>query len=48
MIMRPEELEVYKIVDNPKAVLQAILDFEDELKQGQHVHIKAITDDFSI
>ncbi|OGE29192.1 hypothetical protein A2867_02745 [Candidatus Daviesbacteria bacterium RIFCSPHIGHO2_01_FULL_40_11] len=48
MIMRPEELEVYKIVDNPEAVLQAILDFEDELKQGQHVHIKAITDDFSI
>lgn len=48
MIMRPEELEVYKIVDNPEAVLRAISDFEKELKQGQHVHIKAITDDFSI
>ncbi|MDP3948182.1 MAG: LOG family protein [bacterium] len=48
MLMRPEELEVYKIVDNPEAVLQAILDFEKELKQGQHAHIKAITDDFSI
>ena len=48
MIMRPEELEVYKIVDSPDAVLQAILDFENELKQGQHLYVKAITDDFSI
>lgn len=48
MIMRPEELEVYKIVDSPNAVLQAILDFEHELQLGQHLHIKAITDDFSI
>ena len=48
MLMRPEELEVYKIVDNETAVLQAILDFEHELQQGQHLHIKAITDDFSI
>ncbi len=48
MLMRPEELEFYKIVDNAEAVLQAILDFEEELKQGQHTHIKAITDDFSI
>ncbi|MDD5415645.1 MAG: LOG family protein [Candidatus Daviesbacteria bacterium] len=48
MILRPEELEVYKIVDSPDAVLQAILDFENELKQGQHLYVKAITDDFSI
>ncbi|MDD5147039.1 MAG: LOG family protein [Candidatus Daviesbacteria bacterium] len=48
MILRPEELEVYKIVDNPDAVLQAILDFEHELKQGQHLYVKAITDDFSV
>lgn len=48
MVMRPEELEVYKIVDSADGVLQAILDFEKELKQGQHLHIKAITDDFSI
>lgn len=32
MIMRPEELEVYKIVDNADGVLQAILDFEKERK----------------
>ncbi len=48
MIMREEELEVYKIVDSSDEVLQAILDFEKELEQGQHLHIKAITDDFSI
>lgn len=48
MIMREEELEVYKIVDSSEEVLQAILDFEKELEQGQHMHIKAITDDFSI
>lgn len=48
MMMRPEELEVYKIVNSPDEVLQAILDFERELAAGQHAHIKAITDDFSI
>lgn len=48
MIMRPEELEVYKIVDSVEGVLQAILDFERELKEGQHLHVKAILDDFSI
>lgn len=48
MIMRPEELEVYKIVGSADAVLQAILDFEQELKHGQHLNVKTITDDFSI
>ena len=48
MIMRPEELEVYKIVDSSDEVLQAIANFEQELEQGQHMHIKATTDDFSI
>ncbi len=47
MLMRPEELEVYKIVDSPETVLQAILDFEKELRSGQHKHIKTTTDDFS-
>ncbi len=48
MIMRPEELEVYKIVDTPDGVLQAILDFENELKSGQHKHIEISKEDFSI
>lgn len=30
MIMRSEELEVYKIVDNPDEVLTAIIDFDKE------------------
>ncbi len=47
MIMRPEELEVYKIVDSPDGVLKAILDFEKELKEGQHLHMKAVADGFS-
>jgi len=48
MILRPEELEVYKIVESVDGVLQAISDFEQELKHGQHRHVKATTDDFSI
>lgn len=48
MILRPEEMEVYKIVNSSEAVLQAILDFENELKTGQHKHIEATTNDFSI
>lgn len=48
MMMRPEELEVYKIVDSPEAVLQAILEFEQELKEGQRSYVTTITDDFSI
>src|SRR3989344_3056416 len=31
MIMRKEELEVYKIVDSPEGVLDAIVQFEEEL-----------------
>ncbi|MBU1031673.1 LOG family protein [Patescibacteria group bacterium] len=48
MIMRPEELEVYKIVDSSEGVLQAILEFERELKKGQHLHMKAVADGFSV
>lgn len=44
MLMRPEELEVYKIVDSPQGVLQAILDFERELRKGQHLQMKAVAD----
>lgn len=48
MILRPEELEVYKIVESVDGVLQAISDFEQELKQGRHRHVKAVMDDFSM
>lgn len=40
MMLRPEELEVYKIVDSPQEVLEAIKQFEEELERGEHAHIK--------
>lgn len=39
MMIRPEEIKVYKIVDSPKKVLEAIGDFEEEIKQGKHEHL---------
>lgn len=36
MLLRPEELKVYKIVNSPEEVLQAILDFEKEIASGKH------------
>ena len=49
MLLRPEELLVYKIVDDPEEVLQAIYDFECEIENGEHgSHLKASTDGFSL
>ncbi len=36
MPLRPEELKVFKIVETPEQVLQAIADFEQEINQGEH------------
>lgn len=41
MLLRQEELEVYKIVDSPEEVVPAIRDFETELARGEHPNIKA-------
>lgn len=38
MLLRPQELEVYKIVDSPDEVLDAIKAFEEELERGEHQH----------
>ena|SRR3989338_1226557 len=38
MLLRSEELKVFKIVESPEEVLQAIMKFEDELKRGEHKH----------
>lgn len=46
MLIRPEELEVYKIVENPQQVLEAIKQFEEELERGEHAHIKTTTSHF--
>lgn len=39
MLLRPQELEVYKIVDTPEGVLDAIVAFEQELERGEHAHV---------
>lgn len=36
MLLREEELKVFKIVENPEQVLKAIKEFEEELKRGEH------------
>lgn len=48
MLLTKEEQEVYKIVDSSEGVLQAILEFEEELKKGQHQHIQTTRGDFTI
>lgn len=49
MAMRPEEFEVFKIVDSPEGVLEAIKDFEDEIQKGKHGdHLKTTKSDFML
>lgn len=40
MLLRPIENKVYKIVDCPKEVLRAIIDFEEEVEQGHDDYLK--------
>lgn len=48
MILTKEEQEVYKIVDTPEGVLQAIVEFEEELAKGKHKHIQTTRGDFTV
>ncbi len=48
MLLTKEEQEVYKIVDTPKGVLEAIMNFEQELERGEHQHIKTTRGDFTL
>lgn len=48
MLLRPEELKVFKIVDSPKDVLKAIRKFEEEIVQGEHQHLSASKNDFTL
>lgn len=41
LLLRPEEMRVYKIVDSPWGVLKAIREFENEILQGKHQHLEA-------
>src|SRR3989344_3310684 len=40
MMIRPEELKVFKIVTSPDEVLDAINKFEGEIERGEHKHLK--------
>lgn len=48
MLLRPEELRVYKIVTSPEEVLDAIKEFEEEIERGEHHHLKATKSEFRI
>jgi uncharacterized protein (TIGR00730 family) len=49
MLLRPEELKVFKIVETPDEVLDAINEFEKEIEEGKHNHhLKAIKSDFAL
>lgn len=49
MLLRDEEMKVFKIVDSPKGVLKAIKEFEKEIKKGDHKgHVKTTKGDYSI
>jgi len=49
MLLRPQELRVYKIVETPEEALQAIKDFEVEIGKGEHDHgLRATKGDYSI
>lgn len=48
MMITKEEQAVYKIVSTPEGVLNAIMEFEDELKKGKHKHLQTTRGDFTI
>lgn len=49
MLLRPEELKVYKVVSSPEQVLEAIKQFEVEIERGEHQHLKTTKNgDFSL
>lgn len=48
MLLRPQELKVYKIVDSPEEVLDAIQDFEGELERGEHNHEMRTESDYGL
>lgn len=49
MKLRPDDLKVFKIVESPEAVIEAINTFEAEIKAGEHgSHLKTSKEGFSI
>lgn len=48
MLLRPQELKVYKIVNSPEEVLDAIQAFEAELENVDHNHELKVGNDYSM
>ena len=48
MMLTKEEQAVYKIVSSPEQVLEAIVAFEEELRRGEHKHLKTTRGELSI
>lgn len=49
MMIRPEEMKVFKIVDSAEEVLEALEDFEKEIERGEHNHmLKTSRNEYSI
>lgn len=48
MIITEKEKDVYKIVDSPEGILEALKQFEEEIEKGKHKHIKMTKDGFSL
>lgn len=48
MLLRPQEVKVYKIVNSPEEVLDAIKAFEQELEAGEHNHVMRTESDYSL
>lgn len=40
LMLRPVEIQVYKIVDSPQEALKAIKEFEEEIETGRHKDLK--------
>lgn len=40
LLVRPEELQVYKVATSPKEVLEALQNFEEEIEIGRHRELK--------
>lgn len=48
MLLREEEMKVFKVVNSPEGVLEAINKFEEEIQKGEHKHLKATKGDYII
>ncbi len=49
MMIRPQEMKVFKIVDSPEEVLKALREFEEEIERGEHSEIlKTTRNEYSI